>query len=63
MQWLSQVAEAGRRAQTKAQQLENHLDPPKVASANSASSPEMQRLVRAFAGTWTTAESFAHSEF
>jgi len=36
---------------------------PKVAAADSASNPEMQRLERAFAGTWRTSESFAHNEF
>jgi len=36
---------------------------PKIASAKTAGSPEMQRLERTFAGTWTTAESFAHNEF
>src|SRR5580658_3235519 len=36
---------------------------PEVASAGSASNPEMQRLDRAFGGTWTTSESFAHNEF
>jgi hypothetical protein len=38
----------------------------KVASpgpAGPASNPEMQRLDRAFGGTWTTSESFAHNEF
>jgi hypothetical protein len=34
-----------------------------VASPDSANSPEMQRLERAFAGTWSTSESFAHNEF
>jgi len=34
-----------------------------VASADSASSPEMQRIERAFAGTWSTSESFAHNKF
>jgi hypothetical protein len=32
-------------------------------SADSASSPEMQRLERVFAGTWSTSESFARNEF
>jgi hypothetical protein len=36
---------------------------PEVASAGSASNPEMQRLDHAFGGTWTTSESFAHNEF
>jgi hypothetical protein len=36
---------------------------PKVASAGSASNPEMQRLDRVFGGTWATSESFAHNEF
>ncbi len=35
----------------------------RVPSADSASSPEMQRLDRAFVGTWSTSESFAHNEF
>lgn len=34
---------------------------PKVASAVSASNPEMQRLDRAFGGTWSTSESSAHT--
>jgi hypothetical protein len=36
---------------------------PKVASAVSASNPEMQRLGRAFGGTWSTSESSADNEF
>ena len=36
---------------------------PDVATAGSASNPDMQRLDRAFGGTWTTSESFAQNEF
>jgi hypothetical protein len=36
---------------------------PKVASVDSASNPEMQRLDHAFGCTWSTSESFAHNEF
>ncbi len=36
---------------------------PKVGSTGSASNSEMQRLDRAFGGTWSTSESFAHNEF
>jgi Protein of unknown function (DUF1579) len=32
-------------------------------SADSANSPEMRRLERAFAGTWTISDSFARNEF
>ena len=34
-----------------------------AASTDSASSPEMQRLERAFGGAWSTSESFARNEF
>lgn len=42
---------------------ESSVSMPNVASAGSVSNPEMQRLDRAFGGTWTTSESFAHNEF
>lgn len=35
----------------------------KFAAADSGGNPEMQRLERAFVGTWSTSESFAHNEF
>jgi len=50
---------ATRRAAT----TESSQSVPKVASVNSASSPEMQRLASAFAGRWSTSETFAHNEF
>jgi hypothetical protein len=42
---------------------ESSRSAPKVASADSASSPEIQRLERAFGGTWMDSESFARNEF
>jgi hypothetical protein len=47
----------------RAADAESSRSVPKVASADSASSPEMQRLERAFGGAWSTSESFARNEF
>lgn len=52
-----------QNASQKATTTESSRSAPKVASVDSASSPEMQRLGRAFAGTWSTSESFARNEF
>src|SRR5271168_3462575 len=56
---------AGQRqsATGSAASTESSGSVPEVASDGSASSPEMQRLDRAFGGTWTTSENFAHNEF
>jgi hypothetical protein len=57
------ASSAGRPQSALEASTESSRSMPKVASADSASNPEMQRLERALAGTWITSESFAHNEF